>query len=413
MQHPNHKLVGFLEGSLPESERAEVERHLAACPVCRAELGGLSAAGRALREAADRVARPEFDPALWSKVRAQVAPPRPRRLLNLRWAAASGGLAATAVAAMLIYVNGGRFNVPPDETPDASSPVSGVEPKGRAPALKDGRAVAPPAEPRPRPSTPSLPAPVRERPSGAPTNRAPVARVPTFPMPGGNVPPGAPPDAAKEKRALTAPAMAELPVAAEATPGAAPKAASGLPSMAPPEEAKVAAAPKETPAAGAARPEAPQPPGAERVGALAAPKASASDRDAAYKMDKGGSQGLAPRAQRYIAEAEMARRNNQRAAEAVYLNNAINAGLTGEDLRAARLRLGDVFLQQGDATRALVEFREANRIRPGVDALNRIGIACERTRDAERAREAYEQALRLDPGNAEAAAGLERLKAAG
>lgn len=183
--------------------------------------------------------------------------------------------------------------------------------------------------------------------------------------------------------------------------------------MAAPEQPKAAAGPGEASVGAVARPEPPPAPATDRQAAIAAPKAEAREQGAVYRMDKGGSQGFAPRAQRFIAEAEIARRNNQRAVEALCLNNAINAGLTGEELRAARLRLGDVFLQQGDATRALVEFREANRIRPGADALNRIGIACERTRDAERAREAYEQALRLDPANVDAAAGLERLKAAG
>lgn len=114
MTHPQDLLAEYVDGTLPEAERAAVEAHLAACEACRLEVdlarraraslaglpevpvpAGTSATVLERVGALGPVTAPPTD--LWTTRRARI-----QRLGRLAWA---GGLAAAAaVAAVLVWV---------------------------------------------------------------------------------------------------------------------------------------------------------------------------------------------------------------------------------------------------------------------------------------------------------------------
>jgi hypothetical protein len=100
--HPQELLTGYVDGSLTESERADVEAHLATCATCREEMELARRAVTALRALPDeRVPVGVAGPVL-VEIRTQ-APMRTPRGHRFPWAA---GLAAAAV---LIAVAVGVF----------------------------------------------------------------------------------------------------------------------------------------------------------------------------------------------------------------------------------------------------------------------------------------------------------------
>lgn len=71
-------LVPYAEGALDEKARSRVERHLAGCPSCRAELACVKSVSDALRGSDVPAAEPPPD--LWSRVRERIEPqPSPAR----------------------------------------------------------------------------------------------------------------------------------------------------------------------------------------------------------------------------------------------------------------------------------------------------------------------------------------------
>ena len=133
-------LGAYAVGALEPGERPEVERHLATCPSCRAELAALAPLpgllSRLDREATLGGARVELDPALADRLVAAVATERrtERRTLR-RWramaalaAAAAVLLGALAVVSLLTRPGGGRGT--------AAGPGSRVAGPGAAIALQ-------------------------------------------------------------------------------------------------------------------------------------------------------------------------------------------------------------------------------------------------------------------------------------
>jgi anti-sigma factor (TIGR02949 family) len=97
------QLAQYVDGTLPEAERAEVLRHLAACPPCRAIAGKEGGARELLRACADRLRAEQVPPALRS--RCQELSRRSGAHLWLRRAV------RFATAAILIVVVGGLLSV--------------------------------------------------------------------------------------------------------------------------------------------------------------------------------------------------------------------------------------------------------------------------------------------------------------
>lgn len=128
-------LLAYVDGELPAAERAETERHLDACEACRAELGALSSASRALADALGLLDHrvPQTAPPR----RAPRAAPRPT-------ARAGGGWGALPRAAVLVlgFAAAASATIP-------GSPVRGWLERvlGDAPAIETAaRTAAPPAE---------------------------------------------------------------------------------------------------------------------------------------------------------------------------------------------------------------------------------------------------------------------------
>jgi len=107
MNHPLDDLTALLDGALPERRRAEVERHLAACPTCRAERDRLAAA---LSMLGALPAPPEPSPWFATRLEARLAeepPPAPgllSRLARWRWRLAVPATALAAAAAVTLLV---------------------------------------------------------------------------------------------------------------------------------------------------------------------------------------------------------------------------------------------------------------------------------------------------------------------
>jgi len=98
--HVSEWYTAYLEGSLPEARRREVEAHLQACSRCAEELAAMR------RLVDDLHALPAVPPPahMAASVRAQLkARPQPRPLC-WRWPVLAGGLAASALTALLLVV---------------------------------------------------------------------------------------------------------------------------------------------------------------------------------------------------------------------------------------------------------------------------------------------------------------------
>jgi hypothetical protein len=119
------KFIAYLENSLSEKERSEVEAHLRSCPECEAELSDLSRLGRALRAAAPAPAEPPpgFASGIASSLR---APARAQEGLWWRRARsplmAAAGVAAVAGLIIVAFSVNWRGAVPPSSLTAKSAP---------------------------------------------------------------------------------------------------------------------------------------------------------------------------------------------------------------------------------------------------------------------------------------------------
>ena len=123
--HLGDALSGFLDGELDAAALAALQQHLAACPVCAAELRATSQVRMLVR------AMPLVDPPLPLTI-ARLEPRLPR---PLAWVAAAAAVAAGVVA--LVVMPGADRSVTPavdrfveahSTSPSAGDPVSGLAP---------------------------------------------------------------------------------------------------------------------------------------------------------------------------------------------------------------------------------------------------------------------------------------------
>ncbi len=115
------KLPDLAVGALTEREAAQVRAHVAACPSCAAELGGLEAVGRLL----DRTEPAPAPPETWARIASRLRPRRSRWIVVLAPAAAAAVL--LAVLALPRIVSPERVGAPeaaPTLAPGAYEMVS-------------------------------------------------------------------------------------------------------------------------------------------------------------------------------------------------------------------------------------------------------------------------------------------------
>jgi hypothetical protein len=98
MNHPSELLAEYVDGTLPERERAVVAAHLRGCATCRGEVAAAERARRALRE----LPRPAVPSGLARDALAAAATAGPAG--PGRWARA-GGLAAAAALVVILAVS--------------------------------------------------------------------------------------------------------------------------------------------------------------------------------------------------------------------------------------------------------------------------------------------------------------------
>ena len=102
------RIMGYVDGRLRESERAEVEKHLAGCAACRLRVSEF----RSVKELLGELPQIEPSPAFDTRVRARVAA-LPKKSSWLRWFAPSPRVAFAASMLLLATVWLGRStNVP-------------------------------------------------------------------------------------------------------------------------------------------------------------------------------------------------------------------------------------------------------------------------------------------------------------
>jgi hypothetical protein len=127
MNHPSELLAEYVDGTLPERERAVVDAHLGTCEACRQEV----AAARGAREALRGLPPPAAPPGLARDALAAAARPGPsagrwQRVAGLAAAAVLVGLVAIAVPRLLADEDSGSAAA---ESADsmAAAPATGLE----------------------------------------------------------------------------------------------------------------------------------------------------------------------------------------------------------------------------------------------------------------------------------------------
>lgn len=123
-QCPEEEILGaYLDGELPQDQRAAVESHVRECGDCAASLEQLRRLEELARgSAVPPVAEAEWA-ATWGRVAARLEPFRPRLLPRLRWV-----LAPLATAAVLAAVLGIWHVVAPKAGPAPQAIVEVIEP---------------------------------------------------------------------------------------------------------------------------------------------------------------------------------------------------------------------------------------------------------------------------------------------
>jgi len=132
--------IHYVDGRLDEAERAELDRHLAACAGCRGRVDELRGLMGVLGEWQAAGPSPRFDAALRARLAEEPASAPPWFALRPAYAAALA--AAAAVLALGVYLW-------PPTPPDVPAPVTQLPP----PPLTPG---APPAVATPRPGQPTV-----------------------------------------------------------------------------------------------------------------------------------------------------------------------------------------------------------------------------------------------------------------
>ena len=112
-QCPEEEVLGaYLDGELPDDQRAAVENHVKDCGDCAASLDELRRLEELVRGAPlPPVAEAEWA-ATWGKVAARLEPFRPRLLPRLRWVLAPLAAAALLAAAIGVWQMAARTSAP-------------------------------------------------------------------------------------------------------------------------------------------------------------------------------------------------------------------------------------------------------------------------------------------------------------
>jgi hypothetical protein len=146
--HVTEYYTAYLEGSLPDALRAEVARHLDACPRCAEELEAMRALVATLHELPEAPLPADFA----AGVRARMADRRPARPWLLRLPALAGGTLAAAVLALTIIVVQPYLHAPVSESSQT------IERTEREPADAELKAFRSPGNAiSPSPSTTAAP----------------------------------------------------------------------------------------------------------------------------------------------------------------------------------------------------------------------------------------------------------------
>ena len=126
---PDEELLSaYADGELPEDRRAEIARHLEACPRCQGTVRAFAAlfgkVGALDAPALDRAAKE----GLWERVREAVpAASRPARVIRFRWAPIAIAAAVFLFAVIVLWPK------PVGHVPPPTPPVAHVKPPARAP----------------------------------------------------------------------------------------------------------------------------------------------------------------------------------------------------------------------------------------------------------------------------------------
>ncbi|PYT94721.1 MAG: hypothetical protein DMG38_29500 [Acidobacteria bacterium] len=104
-----HKILGYVDGRLKESERLEVEKHLAACAACRLRVNEF----RAVSGLLDELPMIEPSPAFDVRVRARVAAEPLKQIWWAWFPAPRAAFAAAILALATVWVATHSANNPP------------------------------------------------------------------------------------------------------------------------------------------------------------------------------------------------------------------------------------------------------------------------------------------------------------
>lgn len=120
-------LGAYALGALAPQESAALERHLAGCPPCRAELEELASVSALLRTTAARGALAEEEEAAAERALARLGDARRKERRRLRAAAAAAGAGLVSVAALsAALLSSPRDAFAPEGSPLALAPALGV-----------------------------------------------------------------------------------------------------------------------------------------------------------------------------------------------------------------------------------------------------------------------------------------------
>jgi hypothetical protein len=120
------RLIAYIEGSLPEAERREVEAHLESCGACARELKAVSETAQILRAARPQSGEPP--PGFASRVAASLGQPA-RPVPQPRWAPAWAGVVVVAGLVLLLALgNWHRLSAPTEpRNESATARIAAVE----------------------------------------------------------------------------------------------------------------------------------------------------------------------------------------------------------------------------------------------------------------------------------------------
>jgi hypothetical protein len=194
--HVQERLSVYLDGELPQAERAEVDAHLRGCAACARHLEELAAVDAAARDL-PVPAPPGYFDSLPARVAARLPAPRPTRRPRPQtwvWAAAAAALALAVLTPLTVrrttspvpeaaeappYAEGGARELARDTSKDKNEVrARAVAPAPTAAPLAGGRLEEKAMAPAPPPPAPAVQAQRHAGPFAQQQNQAPAAAPP-------------------------------------------------------------------------------------------------------------------------------------------------------------------------------------------------------------------------------------------